>query len=78
VLEADLSPGDIISPVDEEDWPKMKNLLSQQNLLNLFGSVHDMTYDRMMTGGFQCLVNNTELFEGTSFPNVCPTGQGIF
>jgi hypothetical protein len=77
VLEADLSPGDT-SPVNEEDWPKMRDLLSQQNLLNTFGFQHDTTYDQMMIGGFRCLVNNSELFEGTSFPNAFPLGQAMF
>lgn len=67
-----------IAPVTEEDWPKMKDLLSKQKLLEIFGFHIDTPYDRMMANGFQCLLDNIKTFEQVSFPLVFPHGKGTF
>ena len=67
-----------ISIVEEDDWPKMRSLLERQRLLHKFGFKIDTSYDEMMVGGFQRLVNNAELFEKVSFPTVFMLGTGVF
>eukprot|EP00956_Cyclotella_meneghiniana_P043561 scaffold276305_cov93-Cyclotella_meneghiniana.AAC.1 len=54
----------------------MRSLLERQRLLHKFGFKIDTSYDEMMVGGFQRLVNNAELFEKVSFPTVFMLGTG--
>ena len=67
-----------ISIVMEDDWPSMRAVLESQQLLDEFGLKSDTSYDEMMVGGFQCLVNNAGIFEAVSFPNVFMLGSGMF
>jgi hypothetical protein len=46
----------------------MRAVLESQQLLDEFGLKSDISYDDMMVGGFQCLVNNAGIFEAVSFP----------
>jgi hypothetical protein len=44
----------------------------------VFGFQSNTSYEEMMIGGFQSLLNNAEVFEKASFPNVFIFRTGIF
>lgn len=66
------------SPITEEDWPKLRDLLENQKILGSIGFNSDTTFDEMMVAGFRCLLDNNDVFEAVSFPATFPTGQGSF
>lgn len=82
VVGADLEDDvQIIAPVTEIEWPQLRAKLSldaAQASLQQFSYLSTMTYEEMMIGGLQCLLDNRDNFEACSFPGKFPYGQGFY
>jgi hypothetical protein len=72
---------DTLAPVSRQEWPKFRDAVNRDAEVSsgrFYSYGTDTSYDEMLVNGFQCLLDNSEAFEGCSFTARFPTGKGVY